>query len=91
MGRKYPYKILLIMTLFLKGCSEPSEEKKSIVRPVKVFHISGAKNITQRSFPGFVEAAQKADLSFQITGQLIELLVKEGDKVCVCLSCMKIR
>lgn len=72
---------LYIITAFLLGCRETQTEKKDIIRPVKVFHISGPEDVAQRSFPGIVEASQKADLSFQVTGKLIELPVKEGDQV----------
>lgn len=81
MGERYPYLFLLVAALCLEGCWKTPAEKKDVIRPVKVFHISGPEDIAQRSFPGMVEASEKVDLSFQIPGRLIELSVKEGDQV----------
>jgi RND family efflux transporter MFP subunit len=70
-----------MMTLFLTGCGETPLKEKSNIQSVKVFHIEGPEDVAQRSFPGIVEASEKADLSFLVTGQLIELPVKEGEQV----------
>jgi len=81
MGKTYPYMLAFVMTLFLSGCGEKDQETKEIVRPVKVFHILGPEDFAKRSFPGKVEASQKADLSFPLAEELIELPIKEGEQV----------
>lgn len=81
MGKRCPVVFLLITTLLLVGCRETPRQKKDIVQLVKVFHIEGPQDAAQRSFPGIVEASQKADLSFLVAGQLIEFPVKEGEQV----------
>lgn len=81
MGKRCPGMFLLAMALLLVGCRETPDEKKDTVQLVKVFHIEGPEDVAKRSFPGIVEASQKADLSFSIAGQLIQFSVKEGDQV----------
>ncbi len=50
-------------------------------RPVKVFVVEGGEVDAVRSFPGKVDASQRAELAFRVSGKLQELLVKEGDLV----------
>ena len=50
-------------------------------RPVKVFVVEGSEVDAVRSFPGKVDASQRAKLAFRVGGQLQELPVKEGDLV----------
>lgn len=81
MRKRYPYMLFLATTLLLIGCAEPPTKQKEMVQLVKVFHVPGLEDVAQRTFPGIVEASEKADLSFQVSGQLIEFPVKEGEKV----------
>ncbi len=50
-------------------------------RPVKVFLVEGGAAAAVRSFPGKVNASQRAELTFRVSGKLQEVLVKEGDLV----------
>lgn len=50
-------------------------------RPVKVFVVEGGELDAARSFPGKVDASQRAELAFRVSGQLQELPVREGDLV----------
>jgi RND family efflux transporter MFP subunit len=50
-------------------------------RPVKLFTVEGGRSDMVRSFPGRVQATRRAELSFRVSGQLQEILVKEGDLV----------
>jgi RND family efflux transporter MFP subunit len=50
-------------------------------RPVKVFLVEGGEVDAVRSFPGKVDASQRAELAFRVSGKLQEVLVKEGDLV----------
>lgn len=62
---------LLLVTLTV-GCSK-EPEKKEIIRPVLAVQVSSDVNRTGRSFPGRAEANQEVDLSFRVSGPLIEL------------------
>jgi len=81
MRKRWPRAFLLVIALLLIGCAEPPPRKKEVVQLVKVFHIPGPEDVAQRSFPGIVEASQKVDLSFLVSGQIIEFSVKEGEQV----------
>jgi len=50
-------------------------------RPVKLYEVAGDSKDAVRTFPGKVDASQRAELAFRVSGQLQELLVKEGDRV----------
>ena len=52
-----------------------------VSRPVKVFVVEGGEVDAIRSFPGKVDASQRAELAFRVSGKLQEMLVKEGDLV----------
>lgn len=72
----------LITALFLTGCGEEEvAQKVDVVRPVKTLVIGGGSGGSTREFPGVVDATQKADMSFRISGKLEAISVKEGDQV----------
>jgi len=77
--------LLLVMSL-LHGCEQKNEVKEvEEIRPVRTYLVGSSDSVSQRSFPGVVDAKQKATLSFRISGKLNNLsaregmLVKEGD------------
>lgn len=78
-----PLKRLLIAVFVVlpMACSEPGEApRQTIVRPVKIMVIEG--NSQQHvELPGRVRASERARLSFEVPGRLIELNAKEGKKV----------
>jgi RND family efflux transporter MFP subunit len=69
---------LLCLTI---SCSRqaliPSEE----IRPVKTMIVAPAAGTFLRVFPGRVEASKSAELSFQVSGLVVSLPVKEGQQV----------
>ena len=66
----------------LAGCGAQEQElPPPASRPVKIFTVEGGSAKAVRSFPGRVDATQRAELAFRVGGQLHELLVKEGDLV----------
>ncbi|RJP57831.1 MAG: efflux RND transporter periplasmic adaptor subunit [Candidatus Auribacter fodinae] len=63
------------------GCGkkeEPQQEK--VVRPVKTILLKEDSTVT-REYPGRVQASDRVDLSFRVSGPLIELPVNQGDYV----------
>jgi RND family efflux transporter MFP subunit len=73
-----------VLPLFaLTACGEKdlSEQMTEVVRPVKTLVIQAPEAGGQRSFPGRVEAANRATISFQVPGKITQLLVKEGELV----------
>jgi RND family efflux transporter MFP subunit len=72
-----------MVAITLPGCSEQEKEPQAeIVRPVKTI-VAGAADdsATIRQFPGRVDANQKVDLAFRVSGKLQSLPVREGDLV----------
>lgn len=72
-----------VLGFSLIACDSPQE---SVVAPpplrlVKVLRISEPAQYQFKEFPGVVDAIQKADLAFRVSGKLEKLLVKEGDIV----------
>lgn len=51
------------------------------VRPVKTTLVGGPVPMTQRRYPGKVQAADRAQLSFDVSGTVLELPVKSGQQV----------
>jgi RND family efflux transporter MFP subunit len=71
-----------LATLFLSACSkEEAPVGPPASRPVKVFTVEGGSAAAIRRFPARVEASQRAELSFRVSGQLAEIKVREGDLV----------
>ncbi len=72
---------VLTTILFLNGCEEPPQTFAAPSRPVKTIVIGGASSGDTRTFPAVVDAIQKADISFRVSGKIQKVLVKEGDDV----------
>src|SRR5262245_59804700 len=70
---------VLVVSL-LAGCSG-SGSTPEVVRPVKTMVVSAGEDTRVRSFPGKAEASRKAELAFQVSGLLVKLPVKEGQKI----------
>lgn len=68
--------------LLIFSCKEESggENSVQVIRPVKTITLGGEQGVG-RSFPGKVQASQRVNLSFRVSGQLIEFPVNEGDGV----------
>jgi RND family efflux transporter MFP subunit len=72
--------VLLSSLLAACGDSDP-EPPPAPTRPVKTFVVAGGSGDALRTFPGRIDATQRAELAFRVAGQLQDILVKEGDLV----------
>ena len=80
----YPLGIVFISlaTALISGCGKEERElPPPASRPVKLFTVGGGTQEAIRTFPGRVDATQRAELAFRVSGQLQELRIKEGDLV----------
>ncbi len=71
---------LLVLLVLSPSCAEELTQA-SYVKPVKTAVFGGSGVSETRSFPGTVQAAQQARLSFRVAGPLIELPLFEGQEV----------
>ena len=66
--------------VFLDWKKKPQEEAE-LVRPLKTVMVKGGMSERTYQYLGVVEAADEAALSFDVSGALISLDVKKGDRV----------
>ncbi|MEM7136089.1 MAG: efflux RND transporter periplasmic adaptor subunit [Myxococcota bacterium] len=62
------------------GCQEEVEETEAI-RPVRYEVVEGTDSGTQQTYSGVAQAGQESRLSFQVSGQVLELPINVGDAV----------
>jgi RND family efflux transporter MFP subunit len=65
----------------VSGCSRDASNRDDIARPVQTIVVSTWSDVRVRTFPGKVEASKKAELAFQVSGLLVQLPIKEAQKV----------
>jgi RND family efflux transporter MFP subunit len=75
--------ILITATLgMLGGCGKKVEsEKVEVIRPAKLIEVTASSNIKHFNFPAVVEALSSKELTFQVSGQIEKLNVREGGEV----------
>jgi RND family efflux transporter MFP subunit len=73
--------LALTAALLFAGCGKKEQaEPEPVARPLKTI-VVGGDAFTDRSYPGEVEASQRVDLSFRVSGPLIELHAERGQYV----------
>lgn len=70
--------VLVLFVLASCGDPPPTEKPPRLVRALQVIASDG---LAKRAFPGQAEAAQEANLSFRVSGQLLDRPVDVGDAV----------
>ena len=69
----------LLAIVILSGCTKEPPPKPPTL--VKAMQISAASDLSERVFPGRASAGQEANLSFRVSGPLVEFPASVGDKV----------
>jgi RND family efflux transporter MFP subunit len=72
---------ILALSFLLSACEEPPQTYVASSRPVKTIVIGGGPAGDTRTFPAVVDAIQKAEISFRVSGKVQKIHVKEGDEV----------
>jgi RND family efflux transporter MFP subunit len=74
---------VLLTIAVLAGCEDRTEPpvKDQSVRPARIFQVVAEGAATVYEFVGRVEAAQTVDVSFEVSGPLAQLPVREGQTV----------
>ncbi len=75
--------ISAMLLAVLSGCGEGETvvEQEEASRPVPMMVVSTSDKTSSSRFPGRVRAAQRADLTFNVPGRIIELPVEEGQLI----------
>lgn len=72
----------IFFLLSLNACDKIiNKETKNEAVPVKVSVISEACGVSNQNYVGTLEAVSSSSLSFAVTGNVVQVLVKEGDFV----------
>jgi RND family efflux transporter MFP subunit len=69
------------LLLTAMGCGEKTEEEKPPVRPVYTVTVSDFEHERHRTFTGTARPAVESEVSFRVSGKLLELPVKLGSEV----------
>ncbi|MBX3437960.1 MAG: efflux RND transporter periplasmic adaptor subunit [Planctomycetaceae bacterium] len=81
-GRRWYVRVTpLAWLLAFLGCTAEEISHPPAVRPVKTMVVAAGSDVRIRTFPGTVEASRRVELAFQVSGLLVSLPVKEGDRV----------
>ena len=72
------YLALLATAIGISSCSQESPDTPPSVRPVKIMEISDLGGGSVREYPGFIRAAESAEVSFEVAGRIIKLDAREG-------------
>jgi len=72
--------VALSIICFTVGCSSDHSKPPEESRPVKTMVVAAGDRPVVRSFAGRVEASKNADLAFQVSGVLISLPIREGER-----------
>lgn len=71
-----------VIAALLSACGkEEAPVEPPASRPVKTYTVDGGTAQAIRQFPATVDASQRAEMSFRVSGQLQEIAVREGDLV----------
>lgn len=74
--------LVAILLIAVSGCSKKEEPvKKEEIRPAKIMTIKTAATTRDFKFPGKVQALDRVELSFEVSGRLVEMAVKAGQQV----------
>ena len=71
--------LILSSLLLLAACEEATAPIPP--KPVRAIQVSGASDLAEGTFPGRARAGQEVNLSFRVSGKLLQLPVAVGDQV----------
>ena len=76
-------RILLSLALAvpLAACGEDPPPVAEQIRPIRTFTVTEVASGQMRRFSGVIEASDSSSLSFQVGGNVLEVLVNQGDQV----------
>lgn len=83
MIKRIGWLVSAVLVAAISGCgdSEVLDEHVEVSRPVPIQLVETSGATSNLRFPGRVRAAQRADLTFNVPGQIIQLPVEEGQLI----------
>ena len=83
LSRRTFFNTLLLLSIYLVlfACKDEAPPPVERIRAVKTITVTERASGINRTFPGSVEAVDKSNLSFEVSGNVKELRVKAGDSV----------
>ncbi len=74
--------ILLASPLYLSSCGDQEKApEKEVVRPVKMITIETVDHIQEIKLPAVIQASSSVDLTFKVSGQLIEFPISSSQDI----------
>lgn len=76
-------RLVMLLGLLAGGCEQAAEVlvEEQAVRPARVFRVASEGVTVEHQFVARVDAAQTVDVSFEVSGPLAELPVREGQTI----------
>lgn len=73
----------LLLAGLLAACGDEAEtqSKEQIVRPVKTVTVKPAQMELHRRYPAMVQSSQQVEISFRVSGRIVELPIRAATKV----------
>ncbi len=82
---KYIFALFLPVIILMSACQEVQtkndQDKSPLVRPAKIVSVLSSGLSFNRTYPGTLEAAEKAELAFRVSGQVSSLPARAGLRV----------
>ena len=74
--------VLVAVGIAISGCGRKEDVvAENVIRPVKMMALERGGLGETIELPGQIEAAKRANMSFEVSGLMVEMLVKEGHAV----------
>lgn len=73
--------LIPLAVLALAACGDRQATPEPLVRPVKTLVVESGDGSWLRKFPGTVNASDKSELAFRVSGEIVELPAKAGNNV----------
>jgi len=71
----------ILITSLISCSGEDNQAKPEIIRPAKIISVGDPLAGVQRVYPGEVEAGDRSEQAFRVSGELLKLPAKAGMKV----------
>lgn len=73
-----PALLAVAVPILTSGCSNEPDATPPPPRPIYTHTVSAPSAITRRIFSGQLEASEGADIAFEVTGRVTDVIAKEG-------------